>query len=295
MAWRSGRFSTCGISSTLATVVMLSLAACSSSGSGPIGLCVSDGPSISNLAMLPASAVLGEGGGSIDVAVSFDFRTRDGAQLAFVQFRLLDAGGSRIINESIDVYRQNIQGQGTYTFSFPAPTQPAQTYTFRVRLTDECAEESSWAEVPFRVIEPAGLGLRTGYGVARLNVSLYVIGGRDASGFASETLLHHDFQTGMTSIRAPMPEGRVSAAVVTYDDLIFVFGGQAFGYEQDSTFVYDPRTDLWSVRSPMPRGLSGADAFVLDGTIYVARDGSVDHYDPVIDTWDQTSTTYMPR
>lgn len=279
------RFFGRGIIKTLIPSLVLSVSACGGSDSGPISFCVSDGPTISNLSLLPDSAVLGEGGGNIDVAVSFDYRTRDGAQLSIIEFRLVDTSGSRVVDEVMVVYDQNLQGQGIYTFSLNAPTQTAQSYTLRVRLFDECSENSRWAEVNFSVIEPAGLGSKTDFGVARLNNGLYVIGGRDASGFASKALLHCEPRTGAMTFRAPMPEGRFSAAVATYGDLIFVFGGIAFGYTQDSTFAYDSRTDSWSVRSPVPRDVSGADVSVFDGVIYIAKDGYVHRYDPVTDIW----------
>lgn len=280
------RFLGCKTTLVLTPVVMLTIAACGESGSAPVNIfCVSDGPTISNVSILPDSAVLGEGGGSINVSVSFDYRTRDGAQLSFIDYRLVDPEGSRAVDESIDIHDQNIQGRGTYTFDFPAPTQTAQNYTLRVRLFDECTERSNWAEVSFNVFEAAGLGSKTNYAVARLNTGLYVIGGRNASGFASDALLHYEPGTGVTAIRASMPEERFSVTVATYDDLIFVFGGVAFGYEQNSVFVYDPRTDSWGVRTPLSRTLSGADAFVLDGIIYVAKDGKIHRYDPVTDIW----------
>ncbi len=273
------------IIANLMPALMLAISACGGSGSGPVNSCFSDGPTVSNLSIQPDSAVLGEGNGSIVVDVRFDFRTRDGAQLSFIDYRLVDAAGSRLVDATINVHKQNLQGRGMYTFSFAAPTHTARRYTLQVRLVDECVERSNWAEVSFIVIEPAGLGTKTDFGVARLHGGLYVVGGRDASGLATDVLLHYEPLTGLTAVRSSMPEERYSAAVVAYSHLIFVFGGNAFGYEHDSTFVYDSQTDNWSVSAPMSRTVSDADAFVLDGMIYLEKNGRIDGYDPVVDIW----------
>lgn len=268
-------------------VLMLSIAACGPSGPGGPGFCVTRNPTVSNLSLSPNSAVLDEGGGSIDVDVTFDYGTRDGAKLLFVDYQLIDASGARVVNAAIDVSALNLKGAGTHTFSTPLPTQTAKTYRFIVRLTDECLSESHWAEANFIVTQPAGAAGKTDAGVARLDRVLYVIGGCDAAGAASDTLLRHDPVTGITTARASMPEGRFSAAIAAYDNLIFVFGGSAFGHLQDSTFVYDSTTDTWTARAPMSRPMAGASAFEIDGMIYIAGDGHVDQYDPVIDSWTQ--------
>lgn len=269
----------------LLMALMLSIAACGGPGIDGDGWCRSDGPTISNLSLLPNLAVLGEGGGSIDVDVTFDYRTRNGAKLGFFYYSLIDASGTRTIEEVINVLDLNLKGSGTYTLSISLPTQTAQIYRFQVRLADQCKTRSNWAEVNFSVTEPAGLGGKTDFGVARLNGVLYVIGGRDASGSASNTLLRFDPVTGVTTTHASMPEGRFSAAIATYDKLIFVFGGNAFGYMQNSTFVYNSATDSWTARAPMARPMAGAHAFVIDGMTYIAKDGRVDQYDPVVDIW----------
>jgi len=273
-------------------ILMLFLAACDSSGSGGYGWCTSDDPVISNLGLTPDSAIVGEGGGSIVAAVSFDYKTKDGARLIYFRYRLVDADGTRIVNETTEV---NVKGSGTYNFSLALPTQTAQTYRFRVRLADECFSESKWAEVNYIVTQPTGLVDKTDYGVARLNGVFYLIGGRDASGSASDSLLRHDPVTGVTTAHASLPEARFSAAIASYDDLIFVFGGNAFGYEQDSTFVYNSATDSWSARAPMSRPTSGADAVVIDDLIYVVRDDQVEQYDPVTDIWNQVTVLPGPQ
>ncbi len=290
-----GKLSVCGALAALAPVLVLAITACSG-GSGPGGgFCVSDDPSISNLSLAPNSVVLGEGGGSVDVDVTFDYRTRDGTRILLLSFRLVDATGTRVINEAVDIADLGLRGSGTYSFGLPLPTQTAQNYRFRVRLIDECFSESNWVEVNFSVTEPAGILGKTDFGVARLNRVSYVIGGRDNSGAASSAVLRYDPNSGITTTQASMPEGRFSAAIATYNGLIFVFGGNAFGYAQDSTYVYNSATDSWTARAPMSHPVAGAQAFVIDGIIYVADDSHVDRYDPVIDSWSQLLVTSKPR
>ena len=132
-------------------ILALSIAACSPAERGSGALCDSRGPLILGLTLLPDTAAINEGGGSIDVTATVDYRTRDGAKLADLLYELIDASGTTVSSELFDLYPRDLQGSGTYDYTFPVPTDAAQIYRFRVQLQDECLTLSDWAEADFTV------------------------------------------------------------------------------------------------------------------------------------------------
>ena len=264
-------------------LVALLIAACSSGGAydgyGPG--CVSDGPSASETILTPNSAVVGEGSGSVDVNVSFDYKARD-ANISFIEYRVEDANGTRIEGAVIN---QTLKGSGTYAFNIVISTQSAQVFTVRVRLNDYCGERNKWHDATFEVSAVAALVGKTDYVTARLNDLVYFVGGRDASGEISSSLIQYDHFTGQAEAKAPMPEGRESAAAAAYNGVVYVFGGTVYGFEQSSILAYDTATDSWTAVAPMSHESSGANAIAIDDLIYVQGRDHVDRYDPLLDLW----------
>jgi N-acetylneuraminic acid mutarotase len=95
-----------------------------------------------------------------------------------------------------------------------------------------------------------------------------------------------------TSI-APTPIYNSGAAVVAYQNKIYLIGGDA----GDPTQVYDPATDTWENRTSVPSQRSGLEANVVDDKIYliggdlpgiffsVTPSNVTGVYDPATDSW----------
>lgn len=267
--------------------VCLALTACSAgTGGDSAGFCDSDGPLTSNVVLSPGAATVGDGGGSVNVVVSFDYKTRSGAKIIFTKFRVEDSDG-KLVLDVID--EKNLKGSGTHMFSVLIGTQTAQTYTVRVRTVDECYEDSKWAEATFDVFAVAALAGKSGYATALSNEFVYFIGGLDASGEASDALWQYDPATRQLTAMTPMPEGRELAAAASSDGIIYVFGGRAYGIEYESTFAYDTAMDTWTAVAPLSRPMTGGTATARDGVIYVASRSGLHRYDPVLDLWTPAS------
>jgi N-acetylneuraminic acid mutarotase len=103
--------------------------------------------------------------------------------------------------------------------------------------------------------------------------------------------------TGSWTLRAPLPVGRESPAVVTAGDgTIYAIGGRANMPPYDTTEVdrYTPSTDSWAPVAPLPVGRAYAGAALSrDGWIYVVGGSQigvgyldeVDVYSPATDSW----------
>jgi hypothetical protein len=271
----------------LLMMASLVLAACHGGvGGGAPYYCYSDGPLLSNLVLSRNSAVIGEGGGSISVEVTIDYKTRSGAKIMLVNYRVENATGQEILDASIDI---NLKGSGSYTFNVPIGTEATGTYTVRVRLFDECLEKSKWLDAEFDVIAPAALSGRTGYATAQASGLVYFIGGRGDDDQVSDTLLQYDPATKQLQVKAPMPEGREFAAAAAYNGVVYVFGGTAYGFAHESTFAYDPATDTWTAAAPASNPVSGATATVSGGMIYLSGENDLMRYDPILDLWAKVS------
>lgn len=261
----------------------LALAGCSGgTTAGGSAFCYSDGPLASNVVLSPATATVGDGGGRVNMSVSFDYKTRSGATIIYTKFRVEDSNG-KVVLDAID--EKNLKKSGSYAFSVLVDTQTVQTYTVRVRAVDECYEVSKWAEATFDVMAVAALAGKSGYATVLANDLVYFIGGLDDSGEASDTLLQYDPVTRQATSMAPMPEGRELAAAAASDGIIYVFGGRAYGIEYESTFAYDTTTDTWTAVAPLSQPVAGAAATARDGLIYVAAGHGRYRYDPMLDLW----------
>jgi hypothetical protein len=272
----------------LLMMASLVLAACYGGvgGGGAPYYCYSDGPLLSNLVLSRSSAVIGEGGGSISVEVTIDYKTRSGAKIIFVNYRVENASGQEIVDASID---NNLKGSGSYTFNVPIGTEAAGTYTVRVRLFDECLEKSKWLDAEFDVSAPAALSGRTGYATAQSSGLVYFIGGRGDNDQVSDTLLQYDPATRQLQVKAAMPEGREFAAAAAYNGVVYVFGGMAYGFAHESTFAYDSATDTWTAAAPVSNPISGATAAVSGSMIYLSGENDLMRYDPILDLWAKVS------
>ena len=111
---------------------------------------------------------------------------------------------------------------------------------------------------------------------------------------------------------APMPTPRVSFAIASYNNKIYVIGGleaTSNGVSQISCSVnevYDPSTDTWATAASVPTGTSGAQANTVNGKIYVIGGSSgnitlksstlnmTQIFDPTTDSWSMAASMPYP-
>ncbi|MBI1742571.1 hypothetical protein HYR54_05820 [Candidatus Acetothermia bacterium] len=132
--------------------------------------------------------------------------------------------------------------------------------------------------------------------VAAVNNKLYVIGGFINNGqlVSVDTVQEYDPATDSWQIRAHMPSARGLAAVVVFNNNIYVMGGTTTDDHGNGTGiyagvveVYDPLTDSWTAEGFIPHhivitGRLEAAAGVLNGRIYVVGFVEVvDEFDPI--------------
>lgn len=265
----------------LVLAIILSIAACDSSGSSPY-YCYGNKPIVSDLTLTPSSAIQGEGGGSINGNVTVHYRTRDDARIILFEYRIEDASGMNIVYGD---FRETLKNSGDFGFPIPISTTTVGIYTVGVRAVDECLEQSKWVDTPFEVIAPAPVAGKSGYATVASNDRLFFIGGAE-EGQLSNAVLQYDPATQQMELKAPMPEGRELAAAAAHNGIIYVFGGMAYGFAQDSTFAYDTRTDAWTAVAPMSAPMAGAVATTIGAHIYVESANSLSRYDPDLDMWE---------
>ncbi|MDH4124841.1 MAG: hypothetical protein OEW64_07425 [Gammaproteobacteria bacterium] len=266
----------------LILAIVLTLSACSDSDYSGSTYCYSDGPIVSNLALAPNSALVGEGGGTILGNVTLHYRTRDDAKIIAFEYRIEDVTGLKTVYGD---FRKTLKNSGDFGFAMPISTATPGMYTVRVRAVDECIVNSKWADALFEVIAAAPVAGKSGYATVALNGFLYFAGGLDEDGLVRDSLLQYDPATQRTETRAPMPEGRELAAAAAHNGIIYVFGGMAYGFAQNSVFAYDTGTDTWTAVAPMSTPIAGAYAVTVDDMIYVDGAYGLSQYDPTIDQW----------
>ncbi|MBN9047969.1 MAG: hypothetical protein J0H78_00825 [Rhizobiales bacterium] len=185
--------------------------------------------------------------------------------------------------------------------------------------------EDSPAPAPPKTAERAWLTLAplphpaTDLTGAVVNGRLFVLGGRD-SARPSGAMVMFDAATGQWSARKAMPVPVHHAAVVSYGDRIYVFGGfkrpeSGIGWQPvDLAWEYDPAGDAWKALKPLPVPRGGAAVAAADGQLYVIGgaapasgqttiDGKrrhevlarVDAYDLKTDQWTARAPLPTPR
>lgn len=133
---------------SLFAAFLVSVTACSSGDSA--GFCFSDSrPIISNLEVTPALVVVGEGGGTVNVDVSFDYQQTD-EWIFLVIYNVYSAAGTQVLNSD---FSTDLRGSGIHTFSIPINTARVETYRITVYVTDRCFEESNLIDADLQVVE----------------------------------------------------------------------------------------------------------------------------------------------
>jgi N-acetylneuraminic acid mutarotase len=120
-----------------------------------------------------------------------------------------------------------------------------------------------------------------------LNGKLYVLGGFDAQGHSTDTVLVYNPTTNTWTFAHPLPFGVNHNSAAVAGGLLYSFGAGA-----GQTFVYNQSTNSWAARASSHYIHSHTAAVgVIDNKIYVAggkgtpSQRELEVYDPVANTW----------
>jgi hypothetical protein len=150
---------------------------------------------------------------------------------------------------------------------------------------------------------------------------IYLIGGKNASGWIDRVNEVYDPATDSWTTKAPIPTRVSYYASAVVDNKIYVIGGyQGFEYT-NLTQIYDPKTDTWSSGTPIPSSFSplitpqavattgvwapkriyviGASPpygiTSLTGYVFVVNNVPTQIYDPEKDAWSTCAAMLNPR
>ena len=99
---------------------------------------------------------------------------------------------------------------------------------------------------------------------------LYVIGGKNGSGVATNVVHVYTPSTNTWTTKAPLPAARHRSTAQVVAGKIYVFGGNdAAGNYTSTVYVYDPATNVWSTVSPMPAARANLGSGVINNVFYV--------------------------
>ena len=146
-----------------------------------------------------------------------------------------------------------------------------------------------------------------------INNKIYVAEGWDGqygsdSNAATTALEIYDPATDSWTAGAPSLIARGLSATAVIGGKLYVAGGTAAGYANFANLeIYDPLTDSWSMGAPLPTELTQAGGAAFGGKFYVFGGytgpsvynqqitGSVQIYDPVLNTWSTGTPMPTPR
>lgn len=135
------------------------------------------------------------------------------------------------------------------------------------------------------------------YSGIAVNGKIHVIGGivrEGEKGFSiSDKHEVYNPTTDTWTERAPLPAQRQNAAVVNFQDLIYVISGTDGEFvDQPTVFVYDPGADSWKTRAPFPEPKFINGTAVVDDKILVLTGATQEDtvckifaYDPASNRW----------
>jgi N-acetylneuraminic acid mutarotase len=148
-------------------------------------------------------------------------------------------------------------------YVFTGCTRSSTGVTIRVgRLHRYDPSTNTWttlASAPAAHYQPA---------VGVLNGKLYVAGGIDAAGSASQRLDVYTPATNSWSTKKSMPTARRGAAGAVVGNRFHVIGGQTSGTYLKTVEAYDPVTNFWVPRAPVPTARAGLGVGVVSGLGY---------------------------
>jgi hypothetical protein len=117
---------------------------------------------------------------------------------------------------------------------------------------------------------------RSGAAVAALGGQIYVIGGRDASGYPIDTAVRYDPVSGEWSNAGVLDHGRANGAAFVLNGRMMVVGGRREdGNVMDDAEEYDPVNNIWFQNSECSNEREGHAAFVI-GNVAFAFGGTAE-------------------
>jgi hypothetical protein len=135
---------------------------------------------------------------------------------------------------------------------------------------------------------------------------IYVIGGKDFSGYETPVVEVYDPSTDSWSQVSDLPTVRHHHAIVVVDSLIYVVGGREGYWGGPYTSIsaveaYSPASDTWYTITDMPNPRGGLSAAAIDGKLYTFGGeipglfANTEEYDPELNTWRQLTPMLTPR
>jgi len=106
---------------------------------------------------------------------------------------------------------------------------------------------------------------RYGIGANVVEGKIYVIGGKNASGWIDGVNEVYDPATDRWTTKTPIPTRVSFYASAVFDNKIYVIGGYNGSVYVDLTQIYDPETDTWSNGAPIPFPAVGVGAGATTG------------------------------
>jgi N-acetylneuraminic acid mutarotase len=138
---------------------------------------------------------------------------------------------------------------------------------------------------------------------AVINDTIYTCGGWYGMGVKPYTLEYDPFSDSWTQ-KSDMPAVRQYHAAASADGKMYAIGGAG---PVNTCFEYDPKADTtggtpWITKTPMPTARYALAAVEVGGKIYVIGGdngsgvlGTVEEYDPLLDSWNTKTAMPTPR
>jgi len=121
---------------------------------------------------------------------------------------------------------------------------------------------------------------------------IYVVGGHDATTFASNKVEVYDIANNTWSEVKELPEALDHAGVASYDGKLYVVGGLTADFQAARIlFIFDPTTNEWTRGNDMPTARGAMAAQFVNGMLYTVGGWNNEPlraneaYDPASDTW----------
>jgi N-acetylneuraminic acid mutarotase len=129
---------------------------------------------------------------------------------------------------------------------------------------------------------------------------IYVIGGLDNSGRATNIVEVYNVNNNSWNKAAPLPQSLHHTTAASYNGKVYVVGGYTDPWvPSNKLFIYDPIKNEWQEGEPMPTARGALTANFINGFLYAVggeRSSEIlavnEVYDPISDSW--TSKSPMP-
>ena len=112
---------------------------------------------------------------------------------------------------------------------------------------------------------------------AAIGDKIYVVGGLNNRGEATNTVFIYDTKENTWNLGTPMPLSLHHAGATSLNEKLYVIGGYLDAWRPSSSLlIYDSKTDTWTVGPDMPTARGALTAQFLDGKLYAIGGFGVD-------------------